>query len=839
MKLSYNFLKLFVVLLSVSLIMTGCGGGGTSGSLTLKTGVFLDSAVEGLNYRTATQSGITETGGLFTYVEGETITFSVGDAIIGQTSAKEQITPIDLVPGASDEINPKVTNICRLLQSLDTDGVPENGIQISPQTRKILNDYPVDLNLSTVEFEINSTVKNLFGELSKSAFSDQGERKLCTADQAREHFRDTLRSLMTGQQGPSLKTFATAFELEAYLKEQYASGILSTSMYSGDIGAAAGGGAGGSGGGGDGAGGATTDYSHTNIQEAGVDESDMVKTDGTYLYIAGNRKVTVVKAVPAATMAKISTFDINGTVDSLYFYNKMLAVLYTPDNGRGKTWVPASGTSGLRVGMPYWIPVKAQAGVLLLNVSNPTNPQLIKNFITDGRLVSSRLSEGKLRVIQQFLPNLPPLDLWYDGTEKDRTDTLAANMSALKSLTLKDLLPGVQITDNKGETTGPTLLSPADFYYPNESGGGSIVTVTTVDLNDTSYPYQSVGVVADAHIVYSTTGSLYVAATRRSYTSGPLQGGFAETNEETMIHKFDLSGGEVRSMGSGKVPGNLLNQFSMGEYKGVLRVATTTGYAWSAVPTSNHVFCLQSGTEGLEVIGKRENLAAGERIYSARFIGNRGFLVTFVQVDPLFTLDLSNPAAPRVVGTLKVPGYSDYIHPLDENHLITIGKDVKIEGSIAWYQGVQLSMFDITDFADPKLMHKQLIGVRGTDSEALRNHKAFTFWNEKNLLAIPIMLYEYQTPPAAAWQYGKLSFIGLYGYRVSLGKGFESLDRISTVDLQSYPNYYLTWMRGLFIGDSVYAVQQDSVSSAQVNDIGGTVKRIIIDDPPQPPYGGY
>jgi len=785
--------------------------------------------VEGLDYRTATQSGVTGAGGIFRYVEGETITFSMGETVIGQTAAKERITPVDLVSGASDEANPKVTNICRLLQSLDRDGMPENGIQIPQQAHNVIINYPVDLNLSTVEFETSSALKNLFGELNRiGVFTGRGERALFALDQARAHFRETLRSFTSGTQRPALKTFATAFELEAYLKEQYASSVLSSSMYKGDVelqmaaGTAAP------------TDGTAADYSQTNIQEAGVDESDMVKTDGTYLYIAGNRKVIVVKAFPAEAMVKNGAVDIKGTTISLYLYKQILVVLYVPDDGSGKNWLPEPGMGGLRVGMPYWIPVKAQTGIVLIDISNPANPQVKKDVVIDGALVSSRLTGGKLHVIQQFLPNLPLLKLWYDGTEKDRADTMAANMKALSSLTLKDLAPGVQVTDSQGKVTETTLLvAPENFYHPDDSGGGSTVTVTTFNLNDTSYPWQSVGVAADAHTAYATTGSLYLAATRRNYAPGPLITIVPVTTEETVIHKFDLNGDKAQSMGSGKVQGSLLNQFSMGEYEGVLRIATTTGYAWGGAPTSaNHVFCLKSGTQGLEVIGKLENLAYGERIYSARFIGKRGFLVTFVQIDPLFTLDLSDPTAPRVAGMLKVPGYSDYIHPLDENHLLAIGKEVKLENGIAWYQGVQLSMFDITDFANPKLLHKELIGVRGTESEALHNHKAFTFWNEKNLLALPIQLYEYQHPPAAASDYGVPTFIGLYGYRVDLGKGFELLGRISTVMDKANPpfRYYQAWMRGLFIGDMVFAVQPDSVSSSQIDDIGGTVKRIMIDN---------
>jgi hypothetical protein len=226
----------------------------------------------------------------------------------------------------------------------------------------------------------------------------------------------------------------------------------------------------------------------------------------------------------------------------------------------------------------------------------------------------------------------------------------------------------------------------------------------------------------------------------------------------------------------------------------------------------------------LETIGRLEGLAPGEMIYSARFIGTRGFLVTFVRIDPLLTLDLSDPTAPQVVGELKVPGYSDYIHPLGENHLLTIGKDTTLEGDIAWYQGVQLSIFDITDFANPILLHQEFLGDRGTQSEALHNHKAFTYWAERELLAIPLELHEHQEPPQHPSDWAPWTFTGLQVLRVGIEQGFAALGRISTADTASSSCFSCGWTRGLFIEDDVFAVTADAVRAANVNDIPGTIQ---------------
>jgi hypothetical protein len=227
------------------------------------------------------------------------------------------------------------------------------------------------------------------------------------------------------------------------------------------------------------------------------------------------------------------------------------------------------------------------------------------------------------------------------------------------------------------------------------------------------------------------------------------------------------------------------------------------------------------------VIGKLEDLAPGEELYAARFIGPRGYLVTFVNIDPLFTLDLSDPTAPMVAGELKVPGYSNYIHPYGDSHLICIGKDAIEEDGFAWYQGVQMSIFDLSDFSDPELLSNEIIGDRGTSSEALYNHKAFTFWEENGLLAVPIDLYEHQTPPDYPYLRGERTFNGVYVYNVTVNGGFQYSGRISTQQvLDPYTYIYNEWTRSIFIGDNVYAVTPTSVYTAPIDDLEGSIEFI-------------
>ncbi len=617
----------------------------------------------------------------------------------------------------------------------------------------------------------------------------------------------------------SMDTFSSGPELEAYLKDQYASNFLSKKFNPALIG------------------GADADppsaneddagerFSETNIQEQGVDESDKVKTDGAYLYVSGERRVTVVDVSLPDAMKVVSAIDVQGSVDSLYLYNHILVVLYAPDSDSD----PVSS---------YWKPVN---GVLFADVTDPSAPERIEEVRFDGMLLSSRLTGGRLHLVQQFFPELPSLQVCHEFSEEDCSGVVAANSEKLGSLTLDDLLPSYQIVDEAGGTIkAGQVVPPENFCRPDEPEGGGNITIMTFDMDDLSQPFQSVGMITEAHEVYASTRSLYLTAGRYekyAQLDGLNGGGWTQ---ETVIHKFDLTGEDVRHVATGRVPGWILNQFSLGEHEDVLRIATDSGnniwdglaFELTAVDMErqgNHVFCLRDQGGALEVVGSVENIAPGEKIYAARFVGTRGYLVTFVQVDPLFTLDLSDPTDPRIVGELKVPGYSDYIHPFGENHILTIGKDTQLEDGIPWYQGVQLSVFDIRDFAAPELLHKELIGARGTGSEALHEHKAFTFWKENDLLAIPIDLYQHNIEPDHPWNLGKHTFSGLYVYRATPADGFEFMGRIAADS--SWNGYYSArWTRGLFINAHVYAVTSDAVHVAEVGAIASTVHTLSLGD---------
>ena len=623
----------------------------------------------------------------------------------------------------------------------------------------------------------------------------------------------------------TLSTFKDNAELEQYLKEQFAKSIvdITSSGYGGASGTLPNDSGTGSE---DGQDSHTGDYTPTNVQEQGVDEADVVKTDGDYFYIAGKDKVRMVNTEPP--LQKISEVTVPGSVDSLYIYNDLLVVIYTPTNGTGEIWPQADPTDELMLGIPCWIPVEAKVGVSVYDLSDIDNPVFLSNTEVDGHLVSSRLVGNRLHVVHQFLPNLPPIRVYYDGSSDDMEAVIASNMEQMEDVALSDLIPYYETTDRNGTTSQASqAVMPDDFYHPEDQDcGGGITTIMTFDLDNPTEKFKSAGVVADANIVYASTDALYIAS---SQWNGWISSMPVSASQQTVVQKFDITGDEVVGTGGATIAGWVLNQFSLGEKNGILRIATTVdSYTDGTTKRTNSVYCLEAKDGKLNLIGSLEDLAKGEKLYAARFIGDRGYLVTFVTIDPLFTLDLSDPTRPRVVGQLKIPGYSDYIHPFGENHLMTIGKDTLNDDWGTWYQGVQLSIFDITDFAHPQLRHKIVIGDRGTHSEALFDHKAFTFWSSKNLLAIPIDLFVNDVSPPEPWDYGTYKGSGLFVYRVSTENGFQSIGQITTMDHPGDADPPHQWTRGIFMGEDIFTITPTTVRWAEVDDIENTVQSFSL-----------
>jgi uncharacterized secreted protein with C-terminal beta-propeller domain len=529
---------------------------------------------------------------------------------------------------------------------------------------------------------------------------------------------------------------------------------------------------------------AASDYSTTNIQVAGVDEADIVKTDGEYIYVVSGNKTIIVKAYPPEQAQIVSEIELGGAIIGI-FVNGDRLVLFEQETPYYVYYddVPAVKESY----MPY---VSPKIFIKVYDVSDRENPQLQREISANGQYVSSRMIGDYAYVVtnepvyeEEGEVNLPEIHCGGNETEVSATDIYYSNVS--------------------------------DYYYMYTT----ILAVNT--QNDAQEPtYET--------ILLGASSNLYVSPSN-IYLTFPVWGTDILGREvwdspKTSIHRLHIAGAEMDYVASGEVPGMVLNQFSMDEYDGYFRVATTT----YGETTGNHVYILDMD---LNIVGSLEDLAPGEMIYSARFMGERGYMVTFRQVDPLFVIDLSDPTSPRELGYLKVTGYSDYLHPYDENHLIGIGKETTEEGEFAWYQGVKISLFDVSDVSNPQEIDKLEIGDRGSDSPVLWDHKAFLFDKSRNLMVIPVLEAKVdETKYSAeelAWAYGEPVYQGAYVFHVSVDGGISLQGRITHIENiadpeKEYYYYYSPFAveRCLYIEDVLYTISQAKIKMNNLNSLG-------------------
>ena len=566
-------------------------------------------------------------------------------------------------------------------------------------------------------------------------------------------------------------------------------------------------------------------FSTTNVQEIGVDEADVVKTDGQYIYMLVGSELRIIQAYPASDLQELAAVPLDGSRWSnsqLYLHGDRVIAITQPqqiyfgdpiiildddavNDGRADEQPALQSRVALieEYGLYY---EHQKTNVAVIDVSNAATPVIEAQWTLDGYYVDSRMIEGVLHVVLNQSPYIPfelePATITTENIEK--------------------FIPGYGVSFADGSEDSGMLVAWDDFYRPADPDGYNITSVVSIDTADPSAKFGSVAIMADPGTVYASTTALYLTDPNYNY--------FGEWRETLDIHKFALGKGGAVYSASGSVEGRLVNQFALGEYQDHLRVATTTGWpwAWDAQTSTNNVFVLAADGDTLETVGSITGMAPGEQIYSARFLGDRGFIVTFRQIDPLFALDLSNPASPRVAGELKIAGFSEYIHPLDEDHLLTLGRAGTDDGFI---QGLQLSIFDVSDLSNPRLVTAKQIGGPGTSSEAEYNHKAMTFYPQENLLALPVQVYgdfwEYQTSAVQV-------------YHVTPENGITLRGQISTEpdSAAEYPSYW-GWSRGLFIDDTVYAVTEIGVQAASLDSPGEVTQSIEIEGSPNLPNGGF
>ncbi len=499
----------------------------------------------------------------------------------------------------------------------------------------------------------------------------------------------------------------------------------------------------------------TSGYSTTNIQVEGVDEPDIVKTDGSYIYTIIDTEIVVIETYPPTSAEVIARIQSSETPEALFLFASTKLVVLAVDQG-------------LTI-------------IEIYDVSNPRSIIQSSRVTISGRYRGARMIGPHLYLIASAFAG--------DGSSDD--------------------IPTIVIGSNR------RTISIQDVYYdPGEYDWSfcfqMIISLDVFDV-EASLNTETILTGSSTSTLYSSLNNIYLAISRYPIFSRNW------FDKQTTIHRFELTNGGVSYQASGYVPGYLINQFALDESGGYLRVATTS-----------LVFSIQNEAEWFQVsnvyildmelktCGRVEGLAPGEQIYSVRFIGNTGYLVTFWKVDPLFLIDLTDPFFPRLMGELVMPGYSDYLHPLDNGFLLGIGKETVVSesGDFWWYQGVKVSLFNTTDPSSPDETDRLVIGVRGTDSDVLHDHRAILVDTQRDFFAMPILLCEYvnisnpepNLPGTPVWQ-------GVYMFKTNTSNGdVELWGKISHLeDSEGFPEnhwklqaYFIH--RSLYIGDVLYTL---------------------------------
>lgn len=547
---------------------------------------------------------------------------------------------------------------------------------------------------------------------------------------------------------------------------------------------------------------AGTDYSTTNIQVNGVDEADIVKTDGKYIYQISNNSINIIDAYPVENMKLYKNINLSFSPMEIYVDDKYLTVI-------GSSYYEGNYTqadNNNKESEPYYYHSNT-VRIEIYNIEDVHNIQKERELELEGNYVSSRKVGSSL-----YLVTNKYIDVYYILNENKEIPTPFYSDSS---------------TGEDKINVGYDEIK----YFPN-SVESNYLMVAGINLDE---PEQGINVetyLGAGQSIYASPEHLYVSVTTYENTNSKLNGLSteqpAQIKQSSSIYKFKMKNGNIEYLDNNEVPGVILNQFSMDEYNGYFRITTTTGEVWNN-NSNNNIYVLD---ESLEEVGKLENIAPGERIYSVRFMGNRAYMVTFKKVDPLYVIDLQNPSAPTILGELKIPGYSDYLHPYDENHLIGFGKEAVEakdgsigDGSWAYYQGMKIAVFDVSDVNNPKEKFVETIGDRGTDSELLYNHKALLFSKESGLLAFPVTVMEMKEPSNDVTQYGQFQFQGAYVYHLDMETGFTLKSKITHLTEEEYQNSRDYWYdynsninRILYIDDTLYTLSNDEIKAHSLTD---------------------
>jgi hypothetical protein len=456
-------------------------------------------------------------------------------------------------------------------------------------------------------------------------------------------------------------------------------------------------------------------YSTTNVQEEGVDEPDVAKTDGATIFTVVGQTLYAVAANGPGTPRIAGSLPLGRYGGDLLLHGGRLIVIQAAGG------VPLEAGTG--PAMPRIAPGRAPAQTVIteVDVRDPTALRVARTLTLDGQYVNARQNGGTARVVLSSTPRAYELP-----AARDRSSGWVPRSRFVSRISGRRRARAVVACDN--------------VRRPPRFSGLGMLSILTVDLDKGLWEVDSDGVMTDAQTVYGSPSHLYVATQR---WIDPQTQPRELPGTSTLIHRFDVSDPTRTTYeASGAVTGYLLNQYSLSEHQGDLRVASTTRPAWwegaEAVPSESRVTVLRRQGSALQPIGKVVGLGHGQRIYSVRFLGDVGYVVTFRQIDPLYTIGLAEPTAPKVLGELELLGYSAYLHPISSDLLLGVGQDATPEGRT---KGVQLSLFGVADPAHPRLLAQHALGTASASQVEYDAH-AFLYWAPRKLVVLPVQVFD-------------------------------------------------------------------------------------------------
>jgi uncharacterized secreted protein with C-terminal beta-propeller domain len=598
----------------------------------------------------------------------------------------------------------------------------------------------------------------------------------------------------------------------------------------------------------------TTDYSQTNVQVAGVDEPDFVKNDARYIYVIAGSTLTIVDAYPAASASVISKTELLDTPREIFINGDRLVLFTIGSLDIAVSDTPQGTDIATKIAvMPPRYPYYRSAPVthaIFYDISDRAHPKMDKDYAIDGDYVNARMIGGTIYLLSR--------ESVYPYNDQILVPAVRENAKVV-------ITPDVYYFDNPEQQYDFTTVTSFDAASGNTRdaktylvGSGNIVYVSPDAMYVSYQKYHNIyrpmwGAAEPAIGVALSSGgsaagiaqvsSIAIAEDFNTMSETERQAAIAEMknseqeairNREidqstTIIHKIGINNGAITYLAKGEVPGYLKNQFAMDEYGGNLRVATTSD-VWTTRGQYeyNNVFVLNGE---MKTIGSLTHIAEQEKIYSTRFVGDRLYMVTFKRIDPFFVIDLSSPENPKILGKLKIPGYSDYLHPYDSTHIIGIGKET---GTNDWggvsTKGLKLAFFDVSDVEHPKQIDTVEIGDAGTDSAALSDHRAFLFDKTKNLLVIPVRVVKILDMPEKYGSDQQRIWYGAYVFGVTPETGFVLRGTVEHGTSGGYSWYSSPYdvKRSLYIGDTLYTLSQKQIMANSLSQINTTIATIQL-----------